>query len=298
MRDYFLFYRSFFESIRSLPPDAQAEIYPVIIAYALDDIWPPDDISPLTRSIFLLAKPIIDSNNRRRDNGCRGGAPRGNQNARKKTTKNNQKQPKVNSKNNQESTEKQPNNVYYNNILSSTDVESNNYSNIEDVELNKFNINNNKENPVDVDDAAEKFFLEISKREFFTQACQALSISERDFFSYAQTIVAEWKISGIKNFLPENTPSTHLINQMRIKRDSPSENKAQSRFCDIVKRKQAEEEEKQKQRQEREEREKCRGGQQAFREKMGLKEGESITVLLTRPSEGDALTEYRKLNPQ
>ena len=91
MRDYFLFYRSFFEAISTLPPEMQAEIYPAIVAYALDGT-PPQALSPLANSIFKLVKPFIDANNKRRENGTKGGAPRGNQNARKnnrKTTRQN-----------------------------------------------------------------------------------------------------------------------------------------------------------------------------------------------------------------
>ena len=112
MRDYFLFYRSFFEAISTLPPEMQAEIYPAIVAYALDGT-PPQALSPLANSIFKLVKPFIDVNNKRRENGTKGGAPRGNQNARKNNRKTTEKQPTVELKNNRKTTKKQPNNIYY-----------------------------------------------------------------------------------------------------------------------------------------------------------------------------------------
>ena len=122
MREYFLFYRSFFEAICHLPVDIQVEVYPAIAAYALDDVQP-TGLSPIAQSIFALVKPMIDANNRRRDNGRLGGAPSGNKNARKKTTKNNQKQPSVDYSVQPKTTEKQPNKYY---ILSSSNEESNN----------------------------------------------------------------------------------------------------------------------------------------------------------------------------
>ena len=88
MRECFSFYRSFLEAIDKLPPDIQAEIYPAIAHYALNDVTP-TSLSPFAECVFTLVKPIIDSNNKKRDNGAKGGAPTGNKNARKKTTKNN-----------------------------------------------------------------------------------------------------------------------------------------------------------------------------------------------------------------
>lgn len=35
-RDSFVFYRSFFEAIKRMPPDVQTEVYPAIVEYALD----------------------------------------------------------------------------------------------------------------------------------------------------------------------------------------------------------------------------------------------------------------------
>ena len=65
--------------------------------YAFDGTEPDLEGKPLVMKLFWkAAKPLIDANNKNYINGCKGGAPTGNQNARK-TTKNNQK-----------STEKQP----------------------------------------------------------------------------------------------------------------------------------------------------------------------------------------------
>lgn len=94
MRDSIVFYRSFYEAIKEIPMEQQGVIYNAIYGYALDGIVP--ELTGVAKSIFLLVKPQIDANNERYENGCRGGAPKGNQNAKK--------QPK----NNQKTTEKQP----------------------------------------------------------------------------------------------------------------------------------------------------------------------------------------------
>lgn len=104
MRDSFVFYRSFFEAIEIQPKNVQADIYAAIFDYVFNDKLP-EGLTSIAQSMFILIKPQIDANNQRYENGKKGGAPKGNQNARKIFTENNQKQPLVDLKNNQ----KQPN---------------------------------------------------------------------------------------------------------------------------------------------------------------------------------------------
>jgi len=100
-RDSMLFYRSFYEAIENLPRDVQGEVYSAIFSYGLNGEDRSAQLKPIARSIWLLVKPIIDSNNKRYENSKKGGAPQGNQNATKTT----EEQPK----NNQETTKHQPN---------------------------------------------------------------------------------------------------------------------------------------------------------------------------------------------
>lgn len=88
MRDSFIFYRSFYEAIKDLPRDVQGEVLTAIIEYGLNGATT-EDLKPIARGLFSLIKPILDSNNKRYENGCRGGRPSG--------------------KNNQNITEPQPN---------------------------------------------------------------------------------------------------------------------------------------------------------------------------------------------
>lgn len=101
MRDSVLFYRSFVDAIDILPEEEQLKAYRAIARYGLDGIEP--ELESLYGAVFLLAKPQIDANNRRYENGCKGGAPKGNQNA----TKSNQDTTKKQAKNNQATTKKQ-----------------------------------------------------------------------------------------------------------------------------------------------------------------------------------------------
>ena len=74
MRDSFIFYRSFYEAIKDLPRDIQGEIYTAIMEYSLYG-KETDNLKPVARSIFTLIRPQIDVNNKRFDNGCKGGRP-------------------------------------------------------------------------------------------------------------------------------------------------------------------------------------------------------------------------------
>ena len=99
-RESFVFYRSFYEAIVELPRDIQGEVFTAIMEYGLNGITT-ENLKPIARSILTLIKPQIDVNNKRLENGKQGGAPVGNQNAKKTTEsepKNNQKQPKNNQK--------------------------------------------------------------------------------------------------------------------------------------------------------------------------------------------------------
>lgn len=76
MRDSFVFYRSFYEAIKDLPRDVQGEIYTAIMEYSLYGNKT-DSLKPIARSIFTLMKPQIDVNNKRFENGRKGGRPKG-----------------------------------------------------------------------------------------------------------------------------------------------------------------------------------------------------------------------------
>ena len=70
-RDSFIFYRSFYESIQELDDEARSQCYDAIVNYALDGIEPNDN--GVVMAIFKAFKPQIDANNRRYENGKKGG---------------------------------------------------------------------------------------------------------------------------------------------------------------------------------------------------------------------------------
>lgn len=97
-RESFVFYRSFYEATKDLEPVDYKSAVNAIVQYALNGIES-KDLTPIAQAIFVMAKPQIDKNNRRYVSGCKGGAPVGNQNARKQP-KNNQNQPNDNDNDN------------------------------------------------------------------------------------------------------------------------------------------------------------------------------------------------------
>lgn len=72
MRDSVVFYRSFYEAVRNLPPEEFKESVQAILDYGLDG-KPPDTQGTIAHTVFSLVKPQIDANNRRFESGKKGG---------------------------------------------------------------------------------------------------------------------------------------------------------------------------------------------------------------------------------
>lgn len=103
MRESFIFYKSFYESIKELDQKDQVQIYNAIFSYQFEN--KEIELTGVCKSIFTLIIPQLEANNKRYVNGCKGGAPKGNTNALKKQPKNNRKT----TENNLNLTKKQPN---------------------------------------------------------------------------------------------------------------------------------------------------------------------------------------------
>ncbi len=77
MRIGFVMPRSVTEAMECFPPDQQLAAYQAINRYALDGEGPVfDENHRIAEGIFILAKPFLDSNNRRYENGKKGGRPK------------------------------------------------------------------------------------------------------------------------------------------------------------------------------------------------------------------------------
>ena len=74
MRDSMIFYGSFYEAISCLPDAEQLALYRAIMEYGLKGKQP--ELSGAALGMFLLMKPQIEANNRRFENGKKGGRQR------------------------------------------------------------------------------------------------------------------------------------------------------------------------------------------------------------------------------
>ena len=92
MRNSFIFYKSFYDSIKELGIEDQAQIYNAIFEYEFNG--KEVELNGVCKSIFALIIPLIKANDKRYENGCKGGRPK-NQNETKLKPKNNQNETKL-----------------------------------------------------------------------------------------------------------------------------------------------------------------------------------------------------------
>ena len=88
MRNSFVFYRSFYEVFSDLSKKDKLIIFDAICEYALNDVEPTLNGAPAI--VFKLLKPQVDANNRRYENGKKGGRPKANLDETKPKPKQNQ----------------------------------------------------------------------------------------------------------------------------------------------------------------------------------------------------------------
>jgi len=72
MRDSFVFYRSFYEAMEGLSDAEKGKCFDALANYAINGVYP-EGMEPVVRLFFTLAKPQIDKNNQRFENGKNGG---------------------------------------------------------------------------------------------------------------------------------------------------------------------------------------------------------------------------------
>lgn len=89
MRESMVFYKSFLASIRLLPKKHQLQFYNALFDYGFDGIVP-ENLPGGAAALFNALKPQIDANNRKFENGKKGGRPKGNQTKTKPKPNDNQ----------------------------------------------------------------------------------------------------------------------------------------------------------------------------------------------------------------
>ena len=101
-----VFYKSFAEAFKNLPAEEYKSLMVAVFEYAMDEIEP-EGLSVYTEAMFELVKPQIDANNRRYENGKKGGNK--NQTKTNKQPTSNQQATKSEPKVNHISTKNEPN---------------------------------------------------------------------------------------------------------------------------------------------------------------------------------------------
>lgn len=72
--DSFVFYRSFAEAMEDLPPEDFKELTMALTGYALDGVEP--ELPNYLRPLFVLMRPNIEANKKKRSSGKLGGRPK------------------------------------------------------------------------------------------------------------------------------------------------------------------------------------------------------------------------------
>lgn len=93
MRQSTIFYKSFYDSIKLLPKRYQLTFYEDLFDYIFNDVEP-THLTGSSMALFKALQPQIDVNNKRYENGCKGGRPKSNQTETKPKPNDNQTETK------------------------------------------------------------------------------------------------------------------------------------------------------------------------------------------------------------
>ena len=96
-RDSCVFYASWLDAIEAMPDNVRGEALMAILVYALRGETT-EKMGAMTKVIMAMVKPQIEANNKRYENGCKGGRPKveKNQNETKPKPNGNQNETKKN----------------------------------------------------------------------------------------------------------------------------------------------------------------------------------------------------------
>lgn len=240
-QDSIVIFRNIIQALDVLPPELYKEVSRLVYAYAFDGIMPPESTEPTTLALFLSFKPQIDFNVKRyesyRERGKKGGAPKGNNNARKmpkeeesdetkqlETSKNNLKQAKTSCEEVKQANEDiEQGKTTKNDLISISVSESINNNSVDVVDDNahaRERENNNRK-------FLDEFFSETHRAQIEV-ICMQLHTDPETLRKEAEEVIAEWELTKVThNDYKEQ--AQHLINQLRIKYRSKANNDGTAR---------------------------------------------------------------------
>lgn len=239
-QDSIVIFRNIIQALDVLPPELYKEVSRLVYAYAFDGIMPPESTEPTTLALFLSFKPQIDFNVKRyesyRERGKKGGAPKGNNNARKmpkeeeseetkqlETIKNNLKQAETSCEEVKQANEDiEQGKTTKNDLISISVSESINNNSVDVVDDNahtRERENNRK--------FLDEFFKETNRAQIEV-ICMQLHTNPETLRSEAEEVIAEWELTEATHS-DYTEQARHLINQLRIKYRSKANNDGTAR---------------------------------------------------------------------
>ena len=239
-QDSIVIFRNIIQALDVLPPELYKEVSRLVYAYAFDGIMPPESTEPTTLALFLSFKPQIDFNVKRyesyRERGKKGGAPKGNNNARKmpkeeeseetkqlETSKNNLKQAETSCEEVKQANEDiEQGKTTKNDLISISVSESINNNSVDVVDDNahtRERENNRK--------FLDEFFKETNRAQIEV-ICMQLHTNPETLRSEAEEVIAEWELTEATHS-DYTEQARHLINQLRIKYRSKENNDGTAR---------------------------------------------------------------------
>jgi hypothetical protein len=189
MRDSTIFYRSFYEAISELTNEQQGIVYNAIFNYALNGIEP--ELTGIAKTVFTLIKPQLDANNKRFENGSKGGRPK-------------QTETKIKPNNNQNKTKTEPNNN--NNVNNNVNVNVNEKENkfsfrsallslgVDSVLVDEWLKVRKAKKAVNTETAFKALVREIEKSKLTANECIKISV-EKSWSGFN----SEWVDNGMKH---------------------------------------------------------------------------------------------------
>lgn len=232
----FTFFKSYYDAIKEIPEEYQLELYNAIFEYYFEG-KEPENLSSISKAMFILIKPNIDSSIKKysanQENGKKGGRPRNNSKNEEETSQNKteeksnknpkitQQKPKENPKETQseptkkaeKEKDKEKDKEKKKNISSSSNNNINNIYNTADAKklhetiietLGTTNLNSIKE----CIDYLDKLPLELIEH-----ALKKTSRIERPNWNYAMSILESYIDKGFKSLKEAEADDLHFKNK-------------------------------------------------------------------------------------
>lgn len=224
-------FRNIIEALAVLPAETYKKVSQMVYAYAFDREEPADEADPIILALFLSFKPQIDFNVKRYESyverGKKGGAPKGNSNAKKgkdseekqpKTTKNKVKQVGISKDNVEQLDEDTKQSETSKNDLISTSISDNNTV----VDVDNAHTRESEDGAQEEESEAEDYeaflneFFKETNRSNIEVICMQLHTTPESLRKEAEEVVAEWRLTKARH-QDYSDKARHLVNQLRVR---------------------------------------------------------------------------------